>query len=217
MDGRGEEGGGKEGGSKVKMRGPERPGNAEGMESARNTVAPSALPDRVSSTTKRLVLLVLILAVGAFYVTRHEPTRSYQWQRVESPDGKFAIEFPGAQGSRQDPITSVTGGKFTTYNLSERVGNAAYGCSWWDDPSSIGIPPDQILDRMTERSAVSVSRITVQGHPATDVQTWGPGNAAFDNRIVIVGARTYSLMVVDKTGKRDRKAIEKFFNSFTLH
>jgi hypothetical protein len=188
------------------------------MESARNMVAPSTMPARVSSTTKRLAVIVLALAVGTFVVRRHEPTRSYQWQRVESPDGKFAIEFPGAPGSRQEPVTSVTGGKFTTYNLSERVGeNAAYGCSWWDDPSSSGIPADQILDRMTEKSAVSVSRITVQGHPATDVQTWGPGNSAFDNRMVIVGARTYSLMVVDKSGKRDRKAIEKFFNSFTLH
>jgi hypothetical protein len=188
------------------------------VETGRNMLTPGALPDRVSPTTKRLVVIVLVLAVGTFIVRRHEPTRSYQWLRVESPDGKFAIDFPGAPGSRQEPITSVAGGKITTYNLSEKVGeNAAYGCSWWDDPSSSAIPADQILDRMTEKSAVSVSRITVQGHPATDVQTWGPGNAAFDNRIVIVGARTYSLMVVDKSGKRDQKIIEKFFDSFTLH
>lgn len=190
----------------------------EGMETPRNAVASGALPDRVGSTTKRLVVIVLVLAVGTLIVRRHEPSRSYQWHRVDAPDGKFAIEFPGAAGNRQEPITSVTGGKFTTYNFSERVGeNAAYGCSWWDDPASSGVPADQILDRMTEKSAVSVARITVQGHPATDVQTWGPGNAAYDNRIVIVGARTYSLMVVDKSGKRDRKNIEKFFNSFMLH
>jgi hypothetical protein len=200
------------------MRDQERPGNAEGMERKGNGIAPSALTGRVSATTKRLAVIVLVLAVGTLIVRRHEPNGSYQWQRVESPDGKFAIDFPGAPGSRQEPITSVTGGKFTTYNLSEKVGeNGAYGCSWWDDPSSIADPPDQILDRMTEKSAVSVSRITVQGHLATDVQTWGPGGAAFDNRIVIVGARTYSLMVVDKSGKRDSTAIDKFFNSFTLH
>ena len=190
----------------------------EETETATNVVGSGALPDRVSSTTKRLIVIALVLAVGTLIVIRHEPTRSYQWQRVESPDGKFALEFPGAAGNRDEPITSVTGGKFTTYSLSERVGeNAAYGCSWWDDPASSGVAPDQILDRMTEKSAVSVARLTVQGHPATDVQTWGLGNAAYDNRIVIVGARTYSLMVVDKSGKRDSRNIEKFFNSFTLH
>ena len=188
------------------------------METATNVVGSGALPDRVSSTTKRLIVIALVLAVGTLIVIRHEPTRSYQWQRVESPDGKFAIDFPGSPGSRQGPITSVAGDKFATYNLSERVGeNAAYGCSWWDDPASSGVPPEQVLDRMTEKSAVSVARFTVQGHPATDVQTWGPGNAAYDNRIVLAGVRTYSLMVVDKSGKRDSRNIEKFFNSFTLH
>src|SRR3954447_1127991 len=106
----------------------EEPGNAEGLETAKNVVAPSALPDRVSSTTKRLVVIALVLAAGTFIVRRHEPARSYRWHRVESPDGKFAIDFPGAPGSRQEPITSVAEGKFTTYNLSEKVGeNAAYG------------------------------------------------------------------------------------------
>jgi len=187
------------------------------METAKSMVTPGVLPDRVSPTTKRLLVILLVLVAGTFIVTRHEPTRSYQWQRVESPDGKFAIEFPGVAGNRQALTSSVAGGTFTTYNLSEKVDeNAAYGCSWWEDPNSNGATPDQILDRMTEKSAVSVSRITVQGHPATDVQTWGPGNAAFDNRIVIVGGRTYSLMAVDKSGKRDTKNIEKFFNSFVL-
>ena len=190
----------------------------EEMEAENHIVTSGALPGRGSPTAKRLAVIGLVLVVGTIVVWRQEPTRAYQWQRVESPDGKFAIELPRIPGSRLEPVSSAAGGKFTTYSLSEKIDdNAAYGCSWWDDPGLIGVPPDQILDRMTEKSAVSVNQVMVQGHPATDVQTWGPGHAAFDNRIVIVGARTYSLMVIDKSGKRDRKNIERFFRSLTLH
>ena len=163
-------------------------------------------------------VVVIGLALSAVVVVRHERARAYQWHRVESPDGTFAVEFPGIPVSRDEPTTSDAGDTFTAHSLNTRASeHAAYGCSWWEDPSLNSRPPEQILDRMTDRSAVSSRRTTVQGHPATDVQAWGRGNTAFDNRVVVVGTRIYSLIVIDTSGKRDSKNVERFFSSLTLH
>jgi hypothetical protein len=59
-------------------------------------------------------------------------------------------------------------------------------------------------------------RLTVQGYPARDISAVAGGYAAYDNRLVLVGTRLYTLMGVDGTGKHDTRDIEKFFNSFAL-
>jgi hypothetical protein len=81
--------------------------------------------------------------------------------------------------------------------------------------ADLGRNTHEIDIRGVQGTLVSEKRLTIQGHPARDVQITTRGNAAFDNRIILAGSRLYILMVADVTGRHDAQNVERFFNSFT--
>ena len=151
--------------------------------------------------------------------------RAYQWRSLEAPDGTFSVSLPGDAVKEDKPTKSVTGGSFISHTFKARASKgAAYGCSWWEDPSLKGRTAEQILDTARDGGLSSSNgkmlgekRLTVQGHPARDIRAIAGRNAAYDNRLVVVGDRLYTLLVVDVSGKRDNVNIERFFHSLVLH
>ena len=134
------------------------------------------------------------------------------------------MSLPGDAVSEDIPTKSATGGSFIAHNLRVRLSDKGYAVSWWEDPSLKEGKPEQILDAMRDRGLspskaqlIDERRLTIQGYAARDITTIAAGHAAYDNRLILVGTRLYSLMVVDGGGKRDRANIQKFFNSLALH
>jgi len=151
---------------------------------------------------------------------------AYEWHTVAAPDGIFSVSLPGDAIVLDTPTKSVTGGSFISHTFNVRASkDAVYGCSWWEDPSR---PKDQTDEKTldiardgglssTSAKLLSENRLTFHGHPARDIRAVTRGNAAYDNRIVVVGNRLYTLLVIDSSGKHDTDSIGKFFNSLELH
>jgi hypothetical protein len=164
-------------------------------------------------------LLALLTATGC------NRTPAYEWRPLEAPDGTFSVAFPGDAVQEDAPTKSVAGGSFISHSFKSRASkNAAYGCSWWEDPSVRDRTAEQILDAARDNGLSGVSgrllgekRLTVQGHPARDIRAIARGNAAYDNRLVVVGNRLYTLLVLDVSGTRDSENIARFFDSLVLH
>jgi hypothetical protein len=169
-------------------------------------------------------LAATILALLSSTACNRKP--AYEWHRLETPDGTFSVSLPGDAVKVDTPTKSVTGGSFISHGLNVRASkDAVYGCSWWEDPSR---PKDrtaeQILDTARDgglssanAKLLSENSLTFQGHPARDIRAIARGNAAYDNRVVIVGNRLYTLLVIDTSGRHDTESIERFFNSLQFH
>jgi len=126
---------------------------------------------------------------------------AYEWRTLAAPDGTFSVSLPGDAVTVDTPTKSVTGGSFISHRLNVRASkDAAFGCSWWEDPSR---PRDRTAEQILDT--------------ARDIRGITHGNAAYDNRIVIVGNRLYTLLVIDTSGRQDTESIERFFNSLRFH
>jgi hypothetical protein len=163
-----------------------------------------------------------ILAILSSTACNRAP--AYEWRTLEAPDGTFSVALPGDAIEENTPTKSVTGGSFVSHSLKVRTPrNAAYGCSWWEDPSLRDRTAEQILDTArdgglsgTNGKLLSEKRLMVHGYPARDIRAIARGNSAYDNRLVVVGNRLYTLLVLDVSGKRDTENVERFFNSLVL-
>jgi hypothetical protein len=144
----------------------------------------------------------------------------YEWHQIEGPDGTFSITLPGA-AVKQDS-TLQPDGLLVKHSIRVKTSeNASYACVWWDDQTPAPTP-EQRLDNLRDSVVAALQskildekRLTVQGHPARDIRVIVGNEQAYDNRIVVVGNRIYSLMVASK--KRDSKNVDKFFKSLVLH
>jgi hypothetical protein len=148
-----------------------------------------------------------------------------EWHQVNAPDGTFSVTLPGNPVKEDTPTKSVTGGSFVSHSFKTRssksAGNAGYACAWWEDPTLKARTPEQILDSLRDNALSSIQgelleekRLTIQGHPGRDIRAVVRGHD-YDNRILVVGNRVYSLMIVGE--KRDSKNVAKFFDSLILH
>lgn len=143
----------------------------------------------------------------------------YEWHQIEGPDGTFSITLPGAAVKQDTPAKSD--GPFVKHSFRVKPSeNESYACVWWEHPTP-GLTPEQSLDNLRDSGLSGLQgelleekRLTIQGHPARDIRAIVPGHA-YDNRIVVVGNRVYSLFVVSR--KRDSKNVDKFFKSLVLH
>jgi hypothetical protein len=150
----------------------------------------------------------------------------YEWHTLVAPNGTFSVSLPGNAVVEDTPTKSVTGGSFISHSFNVRASKGAvYGCSWWEDPSR---PKDQTAEETldiardaglssTSAKLLSEKRLTFHGHTARDIRAIARGNAAYDDRIVVVGNRLYTLLVIDSSGEHDNENIRKFFNSLELH
>ena|SRR5579864_4809784 len=172
----------------------------------------------------RSCLAAAILVLLSATACNRKP--AYEWQTLVAPDGSFSVSLPGNAIAVDTPTKSVTGGSFISHTFDVRASkDAVYGCSWWEDPSR---PKDQTVENIldvardgglssTSAKLLSENRLTFHGHPARDIRAICCGNAAYDNRIVVVENRLYTLLVIDSSGKHDNESIGKFFNSLQLH
>jgi hypothetical protein len=172
---------------------------------------------------KHCVAAIIVVLLSSTACNRKQ---AYEWHTLEARDKTFSLSLPGDAVQVDTPAKSVTGGSFISHSFKVRASNdAAYGCSWWEDSSRpIDRTAEQILDTArdgglsaADAKLISESRLTLQGHPARDIRGIARGVAAYDNRVVVVGNRLYTLLVVDASGKHDSKSIEKFFNSLQFH
>lgn len=169
-------------------------------------------------------LAAIILVLLSSTACNRKP--AYEWHTLTAPDGTFSVSLPGDAVKVDTPTKSATGGSFISHSLNVRASkDAVYGCGWWEDPSR---PKDrtaeQILDTArdgglssTNGKLLSENRLTFQGHPARDIRAIASGNASYDNRLVVVGNRLYTLMVIDASGKYDAESVRKFFSSLDFH
>lgn len=172
--------------------------------------------------TKSYVAATLLAILTSTACNR---TPAYEWRPLEAPDGTFSVALPGDAVKEDTPTKSVTGGYFIVHSFKSRASkNAAYGCSWWEDPSFKGRTAEQILETARGSGLSGINgklltekRLIFRGHPARDIQAIARGNATYDNRLVVVGNRLYTLLVLDVSGNRDRQNVEKFFNSLVVH
>lgn len=169
-------------------------------------------------------LTATILVLLSSTACNRKPT--YEWHALEAPDGTFSVSLPGDVIVVDTPTKSVTGGSFISHSFNVRASkDAAYGCSWWEDPSRPkDRTADQILDTARDGGLSSANakllserKLTFQGHEARDIRGIARGNAAYDNRIVVVENRLYTLLVVDVSGRHDTESIDMFFNSLQFH
>lgn len=170
----------------------------------------------------RLAGTILVLLTSA--ACNQKPT--YEWHTLFAPDGTFTVSLPGEASVVDRPTKSVSGGSFISHSFNVRASkNAVYGCSWWEDSSRPkDQTPEQILDVARDgglsgsnAKLLRENRLSFQGHPARDIRAIARGNAAFDNRIVVVGNRLYTLLVIDTSGRHDDESVARFFNSLELH
>jgi hypothetical protein len=168
-------------------------------------------------TTVALVLLI----TSACDRTASE----YQWRQIKAPDGSFSVTLPGEAIQQDMPEKSVAGGSFISHILNVRASKTArFGCAWWQDPTFKNRTTDEILNTARDSGLsgvggrlLSEQKLVFQGYPARDLQAIARGNAAYDNRLVLVDGTLYTLLVVDASGRHDSANIHKFFASLALH
>jgi hypothetical protein len=174
-------------------------------------------------SNKKIVGIIFAVLLSQIFAYR-EDLIPYRWQTFRSPDGKFSVNLPGKPIVEEDEQIPVAGGNAaTTHAVSTQPNDhVAYNCTYVEYPSLITQSPDEVLTEASngglknvQGTLISEKQITVDGHPARDVQARAGENSTYDTRLILVGNRLYMLMVVD-TGKprRDGKNIQKFFDSF---
>jgi hypothetical protein len=182
------------------------------------------IPIRLFSMHAAVKSSVVAIMLALLAATACERKPAYGWHTLEAREGAFSVSLPGVATEEDKPMKSATGGSFTSHSYNVKASKeAAYGCSWWEDPTFKDRTAEQILDNARESGLSGVNgrllsekQLTVQGHPARDIRAVARGKAAYDNRLVLVGNRLYTLLVLDVSGKHDDKNVEKFFNSLVL-
>jgi len=149
--------------------------------------------------------------------------RPYHWQVVESPDAHFRISFPGSFKASQETNTAVDGSAFLSNRLtSSPAQGVIYAVSWWENPAQESKSTEELFanfrgcDIKTFHGTVISEKVTdVQGYPAMDVALAGNGFVV-RNRMIRVGPRLYSQVVMGPLGRLHGGDVQKFFDSFTL-
>ncbi len=179
---------------------------------------------RTTFIQSKVLLDVTVALLFLLSLTDCKRGHVYDWQLVNAPDGSFTISFPANPTLEEKPTASLTGGAFVSHTFKVKPADGvAYMCGWWEDPSQQTFSIEERLNKARDRGVggvrgvlISEKRISVQGYPARDIKAIAAGNAAFDNRLILVGSRLYSLMVLDRSGNHDVENVQKFFNSLTI-
>ncbi|PYX34043.1 MAG: hypothetical protein DMG80_03705 [Acidobacteria bacterium] len=174
---------------------------------------------------KTLSAGILAATLGLLWIADCRRPPAYDWQSFASPDGKFAISFPGKPILDEHPAKLATGESYTSHRWTTKAADdAAFGCSWWEDPNLPNRSSDEMLNKIrdfglygVQGRLISERRFTLQGYPAKDIEARARGNLAMHNRIILVGTRVYTLLVFETSGKRNITNAERFFKSFSLH
>jgi hypothetical protein len=178
-----------------------------------------------SQITFRQVALIVFAVLVSMAVANYDKLLPRRWETYTAPDGSFSVELPGkpAVETTQAP---VEGGGTTALTLVsvKPTSATAYMCSYAEDENIGTKPPDEALESArdgslskTEGTLISQKRMTVQGHPALDMQARARGNSLVDSRMIVAGKRLYMIMAVS-SGQQDReeKTIQRMFESFKI-
>ncbi len=178
----------------------------------------------MKSLSKKQIGGIIFAVLLSQVIVYREELIPYRWQTFNSPDGKFSINLPGKPIVDQGQQVPVAGGDAAIiYGVGTQPNDhAAYNCTYVENANLITKSPDELLSiardgglKNAQGTLIAEKQITVDGHPARDIQAHTTGNSAYDARLVLVGNRMYMLMVIDTSKRsRDAKNVQKFFDSF---
>ncbi|MEL6615086.1 MAG: hypothetical protein AAFQ43_05080 [Bacteroidota bacterium] len=155
------------------------------------------------------VALILLLALA-----------SGDWERVESSDCGFALDFPGPVTLTTEPTEQ--GGVHRFYSTARGRDNFSIGCTEW--PAGVERPDDSEawLDEFDERAAAAdpgaeIRRVVVGGRPAQMTRSvYGSGEASLTVTHInlFTGSHLLSLGVADFDATDEE--VERFFGSLEI-
>jgi len=175
--------------------------------------------------TAQLILAVTFAVVIQLAVAHYDEWLPHSWQTYTASDRSFSVDLPAkptfdtvqapGAGGMQVSIQMVT---------AQPTQDTAYMCSYYDrvdDPEST---PQEVLEtsrdgslNKIQGSLISQKNMTIQGYPAIDVQAHARQDSLVDLRLILVNKRLFMLMAIAPNGKREPKAVKRFFDSFKLH
>jgi hypothetical protein len=178
----------------------------------------------MNSSKVLTVVSIVVAAVVAVAVVNHDKWLPKHWQTYTAPDGSFSIELPGqpAIETIQAPLDDGGTAPLTIVSV-QPTRSTAYMCSYVENENLANKTPDETLEaardgslKKTEGRVISQSRLEVQGYPALDVQAQARENSVTDTRIVLAGKRLYMIVSVASAQERDRKTVQRVFESFKM-
>ena len=144
------------------------------------------------------------------------------WINYSSTAGRFSILMP-AQPQVQEKPMDTPAGKLINYVFLALKGNAAYGISYVDYPSTI-TDPQAVLNSVRDGAISGVKgtltsgkEITHKGYPGREFQASIQGGV-YTSRIYLVKSRLYQMVVAGPTAQAQASAadVNRFLTSFDL-
>ena len=142
------------------------------------------------------------------------------WKDFNSPEGRFTATYPGSPKKKSE--IDALGNTTTMFYVEADWGHVAYFVGYTDLPGA-GIVPDPatVLDAAASviTTVKSKKPIRIDGHPGIEVDgeiVHNGQKADVTNRIYLVGARMYQVMVVREKGHQRPADFSKFLDSFRL-
>jgi hypothetical protein len=155
-------------------------------------------------------------------IANYEDFLPYSWQTYSAPDRSFSVQLPGKPEVEDQRIQVAPNGTVTSHQVSTApTKTTTYGCYYFEDPRLGNAPSDKVLDvamdgavSKIQGSVIHEEHLDVSGHLARDAEVRARGNALVEMRLIVVGQRTFMLMVVDaRRRSADTKNVRKFFDS----
>src|SRR5215831_1933190 len=124
-----------------------------------------------SRITVGWIVGIVVAVLIATAVANYDKLLPHQWHTYVAPDNSFSIELPGKPTVEvaQAPIEGGGTRPMTIVNVEPSEGTD-YGCSYVEDETIEGKPPDQVLEaardgslRKTQGTLISQAHLMVQG------------------------------------------------------
>lgn len=168
----------------------------------------------------------LALAVAALAALAVACSPALDWREVSSPEGGFAVLFPGKPRSEARAIV-IDGAEVSMRMFSVHADGLAFGAGYADFPP--GASPEARARRMAATRDALVANVdgritaqaevTLDGHRGVDFRARGRVRDAdyfVAGQVYAVGDRLYQLAVVAREDAAARADAELFLGSFRL-
>jgi hypothetical protein len=154
-----------------------------------------------------------------------EPDTRLAWKTFTSKSGKFSALFPGTPKQSITPQPTVAGKIDVHSFIVETDAVNAFGINYSDFPETLNLSnPGALFDGAQTTTAGERGAIVTQqtmkfkGYPAREFEFKPGGKANYSGRVrlILVGRRIYSLVVIFLTANPHPEERTKFFESFSV-
>jgi hypothetical protein len=145
--------------------------------------------------------------------------------RIDSPDGKFTVSFPGKPDFASEPIESEHGSILNNMYIYEHSSSLAYMLAFTDYPDNHIAPydPYELLDNAmygfvdeVGLKVDSAEKISSGSYPGIEFIASGDGFNAH-MRDFLVDNRLYQIGILSSTGSLNHSDANAFFDTFSIH